>query len=74
MRQYVPLFVVAILGLMLGGAIPGETQVLSILIYDHAEAMDFASAHRLSFGLLIFAFVVLFVVYAINRRFDTVRL
>ena len=60
--------------LMLGGAIPGETQVLSILIYDHAEAMDFASAHRLSFGLLIFAFVVLFVVYAINRRFDTVRL
>lgn len=60
--------------LMLGGAIPGETQVLSILIFDHAEAMNFDAAHRLSFGLLVFAFLVLFVVYAINHRFEAVRL
>ncbi|UZD65976.1 molybdate ABC transporter permease subunit [Marinobacter sp. AN1] len=59
--------------LMLGGSIPGETQVLSVLIYDYAEAMDYAAAHRLSLGLLIFAFVVLVAVYSFNRRFDGVR-
>ncbi|WP_111641756.1 molybdate ABC transporter permease subunit [Marinimicrobium alkaliphilum] len=60
--------------LMLGGSIPGETQVLSVLIYDHTEAMNYASAHRLSLGLLVSAFVVLFIVYGINRRFRTVTL
>jgi molybdate transport system permease protein len=60
--------------LMLGGSIPGETKVLSILIYDQAEAMNYAAAHQLSLMLLIFAFFVLFVVYSINRRFDGVRL
>ncbi len=58
--------------LMLGGAIPGETQVLSILIYDYTEAMDYAAAHRLSLGLLVFSFLVLFTVYGLNRRFDRV--
>lgn len=58
--------------LMLGGSIPGETQVLSVLIYDYTEAMDYAAAHRLSLGLLTFAFVVLFVVYSLNRRMDKV--
>ncbi|VAW87428.1 Molybdenum ABC transporter permease protein ModB [hydrothermal vent metagenome] len=60
--------------LMLGGSIPGETKVLSMLIYDHAEAMDYAAAQRLSLMLLVVSFVVLFVVYAINRRFTTVKL
>ena len=59
--------------LMLGGSIPGETQVLSVLIYDYAEAMDYAAAHRLSLGLLVFAFVVLVAVYSFNRRVDGVR-
>lgn len=60
--------------LMIGGSIPGRTKVLSVLIYDHAEAMNYAAAHQLSLMLLVFAFLVLFVVYAVNRRFDTVRL
>jgi molybdate transport system permease protein len=60
--------------LMLGGSIPGRTKVLSVLIYDHAEAMNYAAAHQLSLLLLVFAFLVLFIVYAVNRRFDTVRL
>jgi len=60
--------------LMLGGSIPGETKVLSMLIYDHAEAMDYAAAQRLSLMLLVASFVVLFVVYTINRRFITVKL
>ena len=59
--------------LMLGGSIPGETKVLSVLIYDHAEAMNYAAAHRLSLMLLAFSFAVLFVVYSVNRRFEVVK-
>ncbi|HRP97762.1 MAG TPA: molybdate ABC transporter permease subunit [Rhodocyclaceae bacterium] len=59
--------------LMLGGSIPGETKVLSVLIYDHAEAMNYAAAHRLSAILLVFAFAVLFVVYSISRRFRAAK-
>ena len=54
--------------LMLGGSIPGETQVLSVLIYDHTEAMNYGAAERLSLGLLLFAFTVLVSVYAWQRR------
>ena len=59
--------------LMLGGSIPGETKVLSVLIYDHTEAMNYEAAHRLSAMLLVFSFAVLFVVYSINRRFGVVK-
>ena len=59
--------------LMLGGSIPGETKVLSVLIYDHVEAMNYEAAHSLSLLLLIFAFITLFVVYSITRRFQVVR-
>jgi molybdate transport system permease protein len=54
--------------LMIGGNIPGETQVLSIAIYDHVEALDYASAHWLSAGLLLISFVMLLLVYRYNRR------
>lgn len=59
--------------LMLGGSIPGETKVLSVLIYDHAEAMNHAAAHRLSLMLLVFSFLTLLVVYSINRRFQIAK-
>ncbi len=59
--------------LMLGGSIPGETKVLSVLIYDHAEAMNYEAAHRLSAMLLVFAFFTLFVVYSITRRFEVAK-
>jgi len=55
--------------LMIGGNIPNKTQTLSILIYDQTEAMQFGSAHMLSAGLLIFSFVLLLGVYALNKRF-----
>jgi molybdate transport system permease protein len=54
--------------LMIGGNIPGKTQVLSIAIYDQVETLDYAGAHRLSFGLLVFSFLVLLAVYGLNRR------
>ena len=55
--------------LMIGGNIPGETQVVSIAIYDHVESLDYANAHWLSGGLLLLSFVMLLSVYAFNRRF-----
>ncbi len=55
--------------LMVGGSIPGETQVLSIAIYEHVEVLDYTTAHYLSAGLLLFTFVVLLMVYGFNRRF-----
>jgi molybdate transport system permease protein len=55
--------------LMIGGNIPGETQVLSIAIYDHVEALEYGHAHWLSGLLLLFSFVVLFLVYRMNQRY-----
>lgn len=55
--------------LMVGGNIPGETKVISIALFEHVETLEYAAAHRLSAGLLVFSFVVLFAVYALNRRF-----
>ncbi len=55
--------------LMIGGNIPGSTQVVSIAIYDHVEAVEYTQAHWLSGGLLVFSFLLLVGVYAINRRF-----
>ena len=60
--------------LMIGGNIPGETQVLSIAIYDHVEALEYGQAHWLAGGLLILSFLLLLVVYGVNRRFSVVRL
>lgn len=54
--------------LMIGGNIPGETQVLSVLIYDHVESLDYEHAHRLSAAMLIFSFVVLLLLYSFNRK------
>jgi molybdate transport system permease protein len=53
--------------LMVGGNIPGKTKVISIAIYEQVETLNYADAHLLSAGLLLFSFVVLFVVYAFIR-------
>ncbi len=55
--------------LMIGGNIPGETQVLSIAIYDHVESLEYTQAHWLSAGLLLLSFLMLVVVYGTNRKF-----
>ena len=60
--------------LMIGGNIPGETQVVSIAIYDHVEALEYGQAHWLAGGLLVLSFIMLMAVYALNRRFTVVRL
>lgn len=55
--------------LMVGGNIPGRTKVISIAIFEHVETIDYAQAHLLSGGLLVFSFLILLLVYTLNRRF-----
>ena len=55
--------------LMVGGNIPGQTKVISIAIYEHVETLQYGSAHVLAAGLLVFSFLVLLFVYAMNRRY-----
>ena len=55
--------------LMVGGNIPGRTQVVSIAIYEKVETIDYAGAHVLSAILLALSFGVLLLVYTLNRRF-----
>ena len=59
--------------LMLGGNIPGKTQVVSIAIYDHVESMEYVHAHWLSGGLVVMSFLLLVTVYALNRKFRLVH-
>jgi molybdate transport system permease protein len=53
--------------LMIGGNIPDQTRVLSVALFDHVEASEFAEAHRLAGGLVVFALVVLVTLYSVNR-------
>ena len=53
--------------LMIGGNIPDKTRVLSVAIYDHVEASEFADAHRLAAGMVVFALGVLVTLYVVTR-------
>lgn len=59
--------------LMVGGNIPGETRVASIAIFDHVEAMDYASAGWLAGLLLLISFLLLVLVFAANRKLRLLR-
>lgn len=50
--------------LMIGGNIPGATQTVSLLIYDHVETLEYGRANALSLGMLLFSFVVLLFLYS----------
>ena len=54
--------------LMIGGNIPGKTRVLSTQIYGHVEAMEYAQAHWLAGGMLVFSFAVLLVLSLLRKR------
>jgi len=60
--------------LMVGGNIPGSTKVISIAVYEHVETLNYAQAHVLAAGLLIFSFTVLLTVYTLNRQLRLVRI
>ena len=59
--------------LMIGGNIPGQTQVVSIAVYDHVESLQYAHAHWLSAGLLVLSFLLLVAIYALNRHLRVLR-
>lgn len=54
--------------LMIGGNIPGRTETASIALFNHAEALDYGAAYRLSLILLAACFALLLIVYGTNRR------
>jgi molybdate transport system permease protein len=54
--------------LMIGGNIPDKTRVVSVQIYDHVEALEYAQAHGLAGGMLVFSFLVLLTLYTLNHR------
>jgi molybdate transport system permease protein len=54
--------------LMVGGNLGGSTRTISIDIYDHVQSLEYAEANRLALILLAFSFVVLSIVYGLNRR------
>ena len=54
--------------LMIGGNIPGVTRVVSVQIYDHVEAMEYASAHWLAGGMVVFSFVVLMLLHCLQPK------
>lgn len=53
--------------MMIGGNRAGKTQTVSIQIYNHVEAMDFAQAHWLAGGMVAFSFLVLMLLYSGRR-------
>lgn len=54
--------------LMIGGNIPGETQVLSVAIFDAVETMDYDKAYNLSAALLVFAVVILIAINLLKNK------
>ncbi len=57
--------------LMIGGNIPGKTQVLSVQIYNHVEAFEYAQAHELAAGLVAFSFLTLVLLYRFGGARNT---
>jgi molybdate transport system permease protein len=54
--------------LMVGGNLPGTTRTVSISIYDHVQSIEYAEANQLALTLLAISFVLLALVYGLNRR------
>ena len=60
--------------LMIGGNIPGATQVLSVQLYEHVEALDYGSAHRLAAIMLLLSFGMMLVLQYLRRDDRSSRL
>lgn len=59
--------------LMIGGNIPGKTEVLSTRIYQLVESLQFGEAHRIAALLVIFSFVALLALLLVDRRIGSIR-
>ena len=56
--------------LMIGGNIPGRTQLASLAIYSHVETMEYAKAHEISLIMLFLSLALLALVYKLNRKWE----
>ena len=54
--------------LMIGGNIPGETQVASLAIYNEVESLHYGAAHFYALILFALSFTILLSVYTLNKR------
>lgn len=54
--------------LMIGGNIPGKTRVVSVQIFDHVEALEYAQAHWLAGGMVVFSLIILLLLYSRRQR------
>jgi molybdate transport system permease protein len=54
---------------MIGGNIPGKTRVASLAVYDEVQALNFDMANKYSIFLFLFSFIILLLVYSINRDY-----
>lgn len=59
--------------LMIGGGIPGKTEVLSTQIYQLVESLQFGEAHRIAAGLVLFGFLALLALLLVDRRIGTIQ-
>ena len=59
--------------LMIGGNIPNKTAVVSTQIYGYVEAMEYAQAHWLAGGMVLFSFMVLLALSLVKSRLEWVR-
>jgi molybdate transport system permease protein len=59
--------------LMIGGNIPGETKLVSMAIYDFVERIEWGKAHVLAGGMVVFAFLTITAVMAVDRRLGRVN-
>lgn len=55
--------------LMVGGNMAGETRVASIAIYDEVQTLNYSTANQYSLVLFLVSFVLLVVIYSVNKRF-----
>jgi molybdate transport system permease protein len=57
--------------IMVGGSMPGKTKVASIAIYDEVQSMNLGTANHYAFILFAVSFVMLTVIYSVNKKHDT---
>ncbi len=55
--------------LMVGGNISGETRIASIAIYDQVQALNYSEANQYSIILFVISFILLTLIYTINKSF-----
>jgi molybdate transport system permease protein len=59
--------------LMIGGNIPAQTKVASLAIFDEMQSMNYQAANTYALILLGSSFIILFIVYVLNHRFNNVN-